>query len=88
MTLVRGEATVTGERTVQVGDETLEARTAVVLASGSSAVVPPIDGLRESAPWTNREITTTERVPASLVVLGGGVVGVEMAQAFATLGSR
>ena len=88
VTLVRGEATVTGERTVQVGDETLEARRAVVLATGSSALIPPIEGLKEANPWTNREVTTTSRVPESLVILGGGVVGVEMAQAYGSLGAR
>src|SRR4051794_12478241 len=88
VTLVRGEATVTGERTVQVGDETLEARKAVVLATGSGALVPPIEGLKEANPWTNREVTTASRVPASLVILGGGVVGVEMAQAYASFGAR
>src|SRR4051794_10015790 len=54
VTLIRGEATVSGERTVDVGGDTLEARRAVVLASGSSALMPPIEGLRESGPWTNR----------------------------------
>jgi dihydrolipoamide dehydrogenase len=88
VTLIRGEATVTGERTVQVGDETLEARRAVVLASGSRALVPPIDGLREAKPWTNREVTETKHVPASLVILGGGVVGVEMAAAYASFGTE
>ena len=88
VTLVRGEATVTGERTVQVGDETLEARRAVVLATGSSALIPPIEGLKEANLWTNREVTTTSRVPESLVILGGGVVGVEMAQAYGSLGAR
>jgi dihydrolipoamide dehydrogenase len=88
VTLVRGDAVVTGERTVRVGDETLEARRAVVLAAGSSALLPPIDGLREASPWTNREVTTAQRVPASLVILGGGVVGVEMAQAYSSLGAE
>jgi dihydrolipoamide dehydrogenase len=88
VTLVRGDATVTGERTVQVGDETLEARRAVVLATGSSALVPPIEGLREANPWTNREVTTAHHIPASLVILGGGVVGVEMAQAYSSFGAE
>ena len=57
------------------------------VATGSDALIPPIDGLREVQPWTNREITTTKRVPERLLILGGGVVGVEMAQAFASLGS-
>src|SRR5215212_8981946 len=89
ITLVRGRGTVTGERRVALEDgEELEARRAVVLASGSSALMPPIEGLAEAKPWTNIEATTTKHVPASLVVLGGGVVGVELAQAFRTLGSE
>jgi pyruvate/2-oxoglutarate dehydrogenase complex dihydrolipoamide dehydrogenase (E3) component len=85
--LVRGQARLDGERRVRVGDEVLHARRAVVLATGSSAVVPPIPGLAEAAPWTNREVTTAKAVPKRLLVLGGGVVGVEMAQAYATLGA-
>jgi pyruvate/2-oxoglutarate dehydrogenase complex dihydrolipoamide dehydrogenase (E3) component len=53
--LVRGHGRITGERTVQVGDETLAARLAVVIATGTEAAVPPIPGLREARPWTNRE---------------------------------
>jgi dihydrolipoamide dehydrogenase len=86
--LVRGHGRVTGERTVQVGDETLVARRAVVIATGTEPLVPPIPGLREAHPWTNREAVTAEEVPSSLVVLGGGTVGVEMADAFASFGSR
>lgn len=85
--IVRGHGRLTGERTVRVRDDDLVARRAVVIATGSDAAIPPIDGLREAEPWTNREITTTKTVPGRLLILGGGVVGVEMAQAFATLGS-
>jgi pyruvate/2-oxoglutarate dehydrogenase complex dihydrolipoamide dehydrogenase (E3) component len=88
ITLIRGHALVSGERTVQVGDQLLSARRAVVLAPGSAASIPPIPGLREAEPWTNREATTAAAIPASLLVLGGGVVGVEMAQAYASLGAR
>ena len=52
-----------------------------MIATGSSAALPPIPGLAEAAPWTNREATTAKAVPGRLLVLGGGVVGVEMAQA-------
>ena len=86
--LVRGHGRVTGERTVQVGDETIAARRAVVIATGTEPVVPPIPGLREAHPWTNREAVTAEEVPSSLVVLGGGTVGVEIADAFASFGSQ
>jgi pyruvate/2-oxoglutarate dehydrogenase complex dihydrolipoamide dehydrogenase (E3) component len=86
--VVRGRGRICGERTVTVGDDELVARRAVVVATGSAALVPPIDGLRDASPWTNREITTTKTVPDRLLILGGGVVGVEMAQAFASLGSQ
>jgi dihydrolipoamide dehydrogenase len=85
--LVRGHATVVGEREVRVQGRTLRARRAVVLATGSSAAIPPIPGLRECEPWTNREVTTAHAIPASLLILGGGVVGVEMACAYASLGA-
>jgi dihydrolipoamide dehydrogenase len=86
--LVRGDAHLDGERRVRVGEDVLIARDAVVIAVGSGALIPPIPGLAEAGAWSNREITTSRYVPASLVVLGGGVVGVEMAQAWASLGSR
>ena len=85
--VVRGRGRITGERTVAVGGDELVASRAVVVATGSDALIPPIDGLREASPWTNREITTTKTVPDRLLILGGGVVGVEMAQAFASFGS-
>ncbi len=86
--LVRERARFTGPRTVQAGDRTLEARRAIVVATGSRAAVPPIPGLREAAPWTNVEATTAKRVPARLVILGGGAVGCELAQAYASLGAE
>jgi dihydrolipoamide dehydrogenase len=86
--LFRGQARLDGERTVRVDDALLTARRAVVLAPGSGAAIPPIDGLREAAPWTNRDVTTAKQVPRRLAILGGGVVGSEMAQAWTTLGSR
>lgn len=86
--LVRGQGTVVGEREIRVGEDLLRARKAVILAPGTGAAMPPIPGLRESQPWTNREVTTAEAIPGSLLVLGGGVVGVEMATAYASLGAR
>ena len=86
--LVRARGQLDGERRVVAGDDVLTARRAVVVATGSSALVPPIDGLREAEPWTNREATTAKQVPARLAILGGGVVGVELAQAWSTLGSQ
>jgi pyruvate/2-oxoglutarate dehydrogenase complex dihydrolipoamide dehydrogenase (E3) component len=87
ITLYRGHARLDGERTVRVSDEVLEARRAVVLAVGSGAAMPPVPGLREIAPWTNRQATTAKAVPRRLTVLGGGPVGCELAQAWASLGA-
>ena len=86
--LFRAHGQLAGERRVLAGDDVLIAERAVVVATGSGALIPPIDGLRESAPWTNREITTAKEVPRRLAILGGGVVGSEMAQAWRTLGSE
>ena len=91
--LVRGHGRLAGELRVDVeqGDGTvlaLQARWAVVLATGSSAAVPPVPGLRAARPWTSREVTSAEAVPGRLLVMGGGVVGLEMAQAFRGLGSE
>jgi len=86
--LVRGHGVVAGEREVRVGEEVLRARKAVILAPGTGATIPPIPGLRESNPWTNREVTTAKAIPDSLLVLGGGVVGVEMATAYTSLGAK
>ena len=88
VTLLRGHGRLEGERRVTVGEETLVARKAVVVATGSAAAIPPVPGLAESRPWTNIEATTAKQVPGRLAILGGGVVGVEMAQAWAALGSR
>jgi pyruvate/2-oxoglutarate dehydrogenase complex dihydrolipoamide dehydrogenase (E3) component len=90
--LVRGRGRLAGERTVHVdtadGPVTLTARRAVVVATGTAAAVPPIDGLRDISTWDNRDVTAAKQVPARLLVLGGGVVGVEMAQAYRRLGAE
>jgi len=88
VTVLRGAARLDGERRVRVGEELHTARRAVVLATGSGAAVPPIPGLADVRPWTNREGTTAKEVPARLIVLGGGVVGSELAQAWRSLGSE
>lgn len=88
ITLVRGHGRLAGERTVIVGEDVLVGRRAVIIAVGTGAALPPVPGLAEAQPWTNREATTSREIPPRLVVLGGGVVGSEMAQAYATLGSR
>ena len=86
--LLRGDARFAGERRVAVGEEVLVAERAVVVATGSGAAMPPIDGLADVAPWNNRDATTAGRVLPSLIVLGGGPVGCELAQAWASLGTR
>jgi len=91
--LVRGTGRLTGERAVEVelpggGRRALTARRAVVLATGSSPQIPPVPGLAEARPWDNRGATSATHVPGRLVVLGGGPVGCELAQAFRRLGSR
>jgi pyruvate/2-oxoglutarate dehydrogenase complex dihydrolipoamide dehydrogenase (E3) component len=87
--LLRGAGVLTGERRVRVGDEELEATRAVILSTGSLPTMPPIEGLSAiDDAWTNREATTAKAIPERLVIVGGGVVGVEMSQAFQTLGSQ
>jgi dihydrolipoamide dehydrogenase len=87
--LVRGVGALAGERRVVVGDEELEATRAVILATGTLPTMPPIEGLDGiDDAWTNREATTAKKIPERLVIMGGGVVGVEMSQAFQTLGSQ
>jgi len=86
--LYRGEARFEGERRVAVGDDVLVARAAVVVATGSGAAMPPIDGLDGVKAWNNRDATTAKAVPESMIVLGGGPVGSELSQAWASLGTR
>jgi pyruvate/2-oxoglutarate dehydrogenase complex dihydrolipoamide dehydrogenase (E3) component len=84
--LVRGHARLAGERLVTVGDVTLAARHAVCVATGTGALVP--SALADVRPWTSREATSAKAAPARLVIVGGGVVGCEMAAAWSALGSR
>ncbi|HET6570797.1 MAG TPA: NAD(P)/FAD-dependent oxidoreductase, partial [Solirubrobacterales bacterium] len=86
--LFRGEGRLDGERRVAVGGQMLIARGGIVVASGSGAAMPPIDGLDSVRTWNNRDATTAKRVPASMVVLGGGPVGSELALAWSTLGTQ
>jgi pyruvate/2-oxoglutarate dehydrogenase complex dihydrolipoamide dehydrogenase (E3) component len=85
--VLRGSARLAGPGVVNVGDEVLSADN-VVLATGSDPVIPQVPGLRElDGVWTNREVTALTEVPRRLLVLGGGPVGVEMAQAVHRLGA-
>ena len=88
ITVVRGSARLDGERRVVVGDRTLTARQAVVVCTGSVPVVPPLEGIADARVWTSRDATSAKEVPGRLIVLGGGVVGVELAQAWRRLGSE
>lgn len=87
ITLRRGYARLVGERTVEVAGEELTARRAVVLCTGSVPVRPPVPGLDGVRSWGSRDATSAAAVPDRLGVLGGGVVGCELAQAFRRLGS-
>ncbi|MGD1238302.1 dihydrolipoyl dehydrogenase family protein [Mycobacterium seoulense] len=87
-----GFGRLSGERTVRVvcaddADAVLEARHAVVLATGTRPNVPEIPGLAQARPWTNRELTTMTRVPPRALVVGGGPVSVEFATILSGLGS-
>lgn len=84
---VRGWGTVTGPRRVRVGSTELEAAVALVVATGTSPARPPVEGLAEVPYWTNREAVECEAVPESLIVLGGGAIGLELGQVFARFGS-
>ncbi|NOJ81019.1 dihydrolipoyl dehydrogenase family protein [Myxococcus xanthus] len=91
--VVRGTGKLTGPRKVRVENKDgaareLEARKAVVLATGSHPRIPDIPGLKDAQPWDNRQGTAARQVPKRLVVLGGGAVGVELAQAWRSLGSE
>src|SRR5712664_1141812 len=86
--LVRGAGKLVDLRTVEVGKEQLVARKAVVIANGGTAAIPAIEGLDKVQYWTNRQAAVPRELPARLIVLGGGAVGVELAQAFARLGSK
>src|SRR5579884_242774 len=88
VTVLRGRARLAGERTIELDGERHTARRAIVLATGSEPLIPPVPGLADAHGWTNREGTTSNDVPGRLVVLGGGVVGVELGQAWSTLGSE
>jgi len=90
--VLRGHGRITGQREVTVtmadGSTTvLTARHAVTIATGSDALIPDIDGLRATKPWTSREATSVKIVPSSLAIIGGGVVATEMATVYASFGT-
>jgi pyruvate/2-oxoglutarate dehydrogenase complex dihydrolipoamide dehydrogenase (E3) component len=83
---VRGHARLVGPREVEIGGERYSARRGVVLNTGTAPTAPPIPGLAETPYWTNRDAVQVTDLPASLAVIGGGAVGVELAQVFARFG--
>ncbi len=86
--VIRGEGRLTGPGTVAVGDRVLTATRGIVIGTGTSAAIPPIEGLDGVAYWTNREATLTRELPRSMLVLGSGPIGAELAQAFARFGTE
>jgi pyruvate/2-oxoglutarate dehydrogenase complex dihydrolipoamide dehydrogenase (E3) component len=87
VSVFKGEGSLLGPNEVAVGDETIETER-IVIATGSDSLIPPIDGLEQAGYWTNREATTLKEVPASVTVMGGGPVGVELAQMLRRFGSE
>jgi dihydrolipoamide dehydrogenase len=88
ITLLRGHATITAPRTIDIAGETHTARGAIAVATGSLPTLPDIPGLAEAGAWSTREATSAQHVPESLLVIGGGVAGAELATAYRSLGSR
>jgi dihydrolipoamide dehydrogenase len=87
VTVIKDTARITGPGVVEAGGQLLETE-AIIVATGADAVVPPIPGLAEAGYWTNREATDLTEIPESVVVIGGGAVGIELSQFLARFGSR
>ncbi len=87
-TFVRGRGVLDGVGRVRVGDDVFVARHAVVIATGTSPALPPVPGLVGAHPWTNRDVMKVTSAPRSLAILGGGAIGVELAQAFRRFGTE
>jgi pyruvate/2-oxoglutarate dehydrogenase complex dihydrolipoamide dehydrogenase (E3) component len=85
--LFRGHGTIAGPGRVAVGGDVLRARRGIVIDAGTTPVIPPIPGLAGTPYWTNHEAVEAERVPDSLIVLGGGAVGAELAQVYSRFGA-
>ncbi|MGD0373220.1 MAG: NAD(P)/FAD-dependent oxidoreductase [Streptosporangiaceae bacterium] len=86
--LFRGHGQITAPGEVTVSGDVLKARRGIIIATGTAPFIPPIPGLAGTPYWTNREAIEAERVPESLVVLGGGAIGAELAQVFARFGAQ
>ncbi|WP_112141302.1 dihydrolipoyl dehydrogenase family protein [Glycomyces dulcitolivorans] len=86
--LVRGEAVITGPGAIRVGEQEFAVAKAIILNSGTEPAVPPIPGLADTPYWTNRDAVAATEAPESLIVLGGGAIGAELAQAFSRFGTK
>jgi pyruvate/2-oxoglutarate dehydrogenase complex dihydrolipoamide dehydrogenase (E3) component len=86
-TFVRGRGALDGDGRVRVGDDVYVARRGVVIATGTSPALPPVPGLADAKPWTNRDVFKLRALPASLTIMGGGAIGLELAQAYARFGT-
>jgi pyruvate/2-oxoglutarate dehydrogenase complex dihydrolipoamide dehydrogenase (E3) component len=86
VTFVRGHGRLAGPRAVTVAGTTYTARRGVVLATGTRPSLPPVEGLAQTPYWTNRDVVKVTELPRSLVVIGGGAIGVELCQVFARFG--
>ncbi|TML29061.1 MAG: NAD(P)/FAD-dependent oxidoreductase [Actinobacteria bacterium] len=84
---VRGFGRLAGPGRVEVGDEVFQARRGIVIGTGTAPAVPPIEGLAGTPYWTNREAIEAEELPDSLLILGGGAIGLELAQVYARFGT-
>ncbi|HET9423365.1 MAG TPA: NAD(P)/FAD-dependent oxidoreductase [Nocardioides sp.] len=86
VTFTRGTGRLVGDRQVEVGDTTYVAKRGVVLNPGTDPVIPPIEGLADTPYWTNRDVVQLKELPGSLLVIGGGAIGVELSQALHSFG--
>jgi pyruvate/2-oxoglutarate dehydrogenase complex dihydrolipoamide dehydrogenase (E3) component len=85
---VRGTASIVGPGQIKVDGQVYASSRGLVLATGTAAVIPPVEGLTDTPYWTNRDAVEASVLPASLLVLGGGAIGCELAQVFARFGVR
>ncbi len=86
--LVRGKGRISAPGEVTVGDDVIRARKGIVVATGTAPAVPPIDGLTGTPFWTNREAIEADELPESMIILGGGAIGCELAQVFGRFGTK
>ncbi len=86
VTFLREPGTITGPGKVSAGGREFEAARGIIVATGTVPAIPPIDGLAGTPYWTNHEAIEADTLPASIIVLGGGAIGLELAQVFARFG--